>query len=84
MNITTLNNKGQITIPSSLRKKLGLKAGVKMKIFSSGKNQELYLTPTTSVHDLAGYLPRPKRAFSIDEINAGIEEGAVADNPELQ
>lgn len=36
--VTSLSSKGQIVIPSSLRKELGIVSGAKMVIFSDGAN----------------------------------------------
>ncbi|MGJ8697975.1 MAG: AbrB/MazE/SpoVT family DNA-binding domain-containing protein [Verrucomicrobiaceae bacterium] len=77
MDTAILNSKGQITIPSALRKKLGLETGTKLRLFSSSGGNDINIAPTGSVHDLAGILPKPAKAMSIDEINAGIERAAA-------
>jgi len=80
MEIVTMREKGQITIPTKLRKKLGLEPGSELKIFSSVANDDGFkVAKVGSVMELAGSLPKPEKAFSIDEINDGIEKGASED-----
>ena len=42
---TTATSKGQIVIPSSIRQKLGIKEGTRIRIEENGK--EIILTPLT-------------------------------------
>jgi AbrB family looped-hinge helix DNA binding protein len=79
MDTAILNNKGQITIPSALRKKLGLEAGAKLRIFSASGSSDLKLSPTGSIQDLAGCLSKPKKPLSIEEMNDATGRGAVED-----
>ena len=72
MQEAVLNEKGQITIPSSVRKKLGLKPGMKLRVYSHSSEQEVHLTPTGSIAELAGVLPKPKKAFSVAANRSGI------------
>ena len=80
METTILNKKGQITIPSALRKKLGLESGSKLRIFSPSGSSDLRIAPTGSIMDLAGCLPKPSKSLSIEEINEAIGEGASEDS----
>ena len=67
--IATITSKMQLTIPSAISKKLGLKAG--QKVFVSDKKGQAIITPLTSViEELAGSLTVPKKweGKSIDEI----------------
>ena len=48
----TITSKGQITIPSRLRKKLGIEEGKKLLIFDEGK--ELRMIPVPKLSELAG------------------------------
>jgi len=51
---TTATSKGQIVIPSSIRRRLGIKEGTRIKIEESGN--EIILKPITReyVHNLRG------------------------------
>ncbi len=53
---TTATSKGQIVIPSSIRRRLGIKEGTRIKIEEHGK--EIILKPITReyVHSLRGKL----------------------------
>jgi AbrB family looped-hinge helix DNA binding protein len=48
----TVTSKGQITIPSRLRKKLGIEDGEKLLVFEEGK--ELRMIPVPKLSELAG------------------------------
>ena len=53
---TTATSKGQIVIPSSVRKKFGIKEGTRIQINVSDDEKEIVLTPITReyVHSLRG------------------------------
>ncbi len=53
---TTATSKGQIVIPSSMRKKLGIREGTRIQIELDEDAKEIILTPITRdyVHSLRG------------------------------
>lgn len=53
---TTATSKGRITIPSSLRRKLGIKPGTRIWIEADEPSHRIMLTPITRayVHSLRG------------------------------
>lgn len=53
---TTATSKGQIVIPSSVRRKFGIKEGTRIQINISDDEKEIILTPITReyVHSLRG------------------------------
>lgn len=55
---TTATSKGQVVIPSSVRRKLGIKSGTRIQIELDEKNAKLILTPITReyIHSLRGRL----------------------------
>ena len=55
---TTATSKGQIVIPSSIRRKFGITAGTRIQINVSDDESEIILTPITReyVHGLRGKL----------------------------
>jgi AbrB family looped-hinge helix DNA binding protein len=55
---TTVTSKGQIVIPSSMRRKLGIKEGTRIQIELDEDAKEIVLTPITRdyVHSLSGRL----------------------------
>jgi AbrB family looped-hinge helix DNA binding protein len=55
---TTATSKGQIVIPSSIRRKLGIKEGTRIQVELDEDAREIILTPITRdyVHSLSGRL----------------------------
>ena len=53
---TTANSKGQIVIPSSIRRKLAIKEGTRIQIEVDEESREIILKPITReyVHSLRG------------------------------
>ena len=64
-NTSTLSQKGQILVPSWLRKKLGLKAG--MKVILSQKGKDLVVHPVTPDYfsQFAGMWGKDSKALDI-------------------
>lgn len=58
--ITTITQKGQVTIPVSFRQKLGLGTGSKVK-FEYTQDKELVLKPALDFGSLRGYLKSSKK-----------------------
>ncbi len=65
---STMNEKGQITIPASIRNKLRLQATNKFEFISKGDS--IIITPINkSLKDLKGFLPKPDKTLSCEEMN---------------
>ena len=76
--IATMSSKGQITFPKKIRDLLKLQAGDKFE-FTLLDNGKLLVVPmTASVKKLKGILPAPKKAISLEEIEAAIAKGSKA------
>ena len=73
---TTLTSKGQITLPKEVREQLGLKPGDRVEIYVDHDGRAV-IERTLKLEELAGVLPRPKRALSVQEINEAIARAAV-------
>jgi AbrB family looped-hinge helix DNA binding protein len=70
---TTLTSKGQMTLPSAVRARLGLEAGDQLLVTVQDDDTIiLKRRPTACVTALRGLLPRPKRALTVEEMDAGI------------
>jgi len=67
MEIVTLNEKGQLTIPAGIRKSRGLKKGMRVALIEIGERLELVAMPEDPVQELVGL---GKRLPSIEEIEA--------------
>lgn len=70
---TTLTSKGQMTLPSAVRVRLGLEAGDQLLV-TVQDNDTIILKrrPSASVTALRGLLPRPNRALTVQEMDAGM------------
>ena len=53
---TTATTKGQVVIPSSVRRKLGIKAGTRIQVELDEANAQIILTPITReyIHSIRG------------------------------
>ncbi len=53
---TTATTKGQVVIPSSVRRKLGIKAGTRFSVALNEENTQIILTPITReyIRSMAG------------------------------
>jgi len=67
MEIVTLNDKGQVTIPLRIRKSKGLKKGMKVALIEIGERIELVAMPEDLVEGLTGL---GKKLPGIEEIEA--------------
>lgn len=78
MATATITSKGQMTLPKEVRDRLGLHPGDKID-FIFGPEGQLVIKPRTiHVQQLFGLLHRKDgKAVTLEEIEAGISEGAV-------
>ena len=76
--IATISNKGQVTIPKSIRNLLHLKAGDKVELILESDNR-VRLTPLTyPLNKLKGLVPRPQKPVTLDDMEKAIEKEAGA------
>ena len=54
MEIVTLNEKGQVTIPARIRKNKGLKRGMRVALIEIGERLELVAMPEDPIQGLIG------------------------------
>lgn len=70
---TTLTSKGQMTLPSAVRARLGLEAGDRLLVTVVDDETIVLKRPApTTVKALRGLLARPQRALTIEEMDAGV------------
>jgi AbrB family looped-hinge helix DNA binding protein len=70
---TTLTSKGQMTLPSAVRSQLGLEAGDQLSVtILDAETIVLKRRVSHSVSALRGLLPRPTKALTLREIDAGV------------
>ena len=74
---STVTSKGQATIPKEVRKRLGLKAGSKVKFFID-MDGRVELLAIRTISELRGILKSPrKRPVSLKEMDEGIAAAVV-------
>jgi AbrB family looped-hinge helix DNA binding protein len=84
MPTATITSKGQITIPSEVRKKLGLKAGDQINFFEDEGGKYTFEPKTGSIMDMEGILkhlglPRLDHAPTSEEMDAAVLEAVSED-----
>lgn len=76
MSTATITSKGQTTIPKEVREHLRLSAGDRVEFVMMG--DVVMLRPATrAVTELKGLLPRPRKAVSVDAMNAAVKRRAA-------
>jgi len=70
MEIVTMNEKGQVTIPLKIRKSKGLKKGMKVALIEIGERIELVAMPEDLVQGMTGL---GKKLPSIEDIEAEVD-----------
>ena len=79
MSAATLTSKGQITIPSAVRRALQVEAGDKVEFVQVEPGRFEMMAATRSVRELKGMFGPASRVVSIEEMNATIaDQGASA------
>ncbi len=73
----TVSSKGQVVIPSDVRKKLGLTQGSVLRFVEDGDNVRL-LPAAGDVRRLKGRLAKPAKAVSIEDMNSAILQRRMA------
>ncbi|MDP3226962.1 MAG: AbrB/MazE/SpoVT family DNA-binding domain-containing protein [Acidovorax sp.] len=69
----TLTSKGRMTLPSAVRTRLGLKAGDHLLVTIQDDDAIiLKRPPSAGGAALRGLLSRPKRALTVEEMDAGV------------
>ena len=72
MPIATLTSKGQITLPSELRKSLRLSSGDRIEFYRQADGTVALRALTGSVKDLKGIVPKRPKPASIEEMDRAI------------
>jgi len=70
---TTLTSKGQMTLPSAVRTRMGLVAGDQLLVTVQDADTIVLKRPTTAPSpSLRGLLTRPKNALTLAQMEAGV------------
>jgi AbrB family looped-hinge helix DNA binding protein len=79
MTTATVTSKGQITIPVAVREGLHVEAGDRVEFLEVGPGRYELIAATRSVTALKGMFGKPRKAVSIEQMNAAIaRKGASA------
>lgn len=71
MATATITTKGQITLPKSVRTKLGLEAGHRIEFVETDAGF-LVKPATHDIRSLKGILPKPRRPVTIESMNRSL------------
>lgn len=71
---TTLTSKGQMTLPQAVRQRLGLRSGDKLTVRVQDDDTIVLQRkpPAATIAQLRGLLPKPPRALTLQEMEAGV------------
>ena len=70
----TLTSKGQITIPKEVRERLGVEAGDRLEFVEQERGVYRVVAATRDVRNLKGMVPKPRRAVTVEEMNAAVRK----------
>jgi antitoxin PrlF len=69
----TLTSKGQVTLPKSVRERLGVETGDRLEFIESEQGF-LVVAVTRDIRSLKGIIGRPKKPVTLDDMNKAIEK----------
>jgi AbrB family looped-hinge helix DNA binding protein len=72
----TLTSKGQLTLPKSVRERMGLDSGDRVEFVEVTDGVFNIVAATRDVRELRGMINKPKEAVSLDEMNRAIARRA--------
>ena len=76
MHLGSLSSKGQTTIPIEIREILGLQSGDKLEFFTDGSRITI-IPINKSIEELRGFLNKPSKSFSLEEMDEAIRKRPV-------
>jgi antitoxin PrlF len=82
---STMTSKGQVTIPKSVRERLGLEAGVVLEFLENGAG-EVILRKSAKSDGIIGLLRHlaPARPVTVEEMNEAVRQRAAAKSRALR
>jgi len=72
-----LTRQGQVTVPREVRERLSLRPGGKVEFTIEKSGRVVVGAKQSSILDLVGILPKPKRTVTLEEMDEAIRQGAV-------
>ncbi|MEM1154849.1 MAG: AbrB/MazE/SpoVT family DNA-binding domain-containing protein [Pseudomonadota bacterium] len=77
MSSATVTSKGQITIPKYIRTQLGIRTGDRIAFAIDDAGGVRFVPMTTTLADLKGSIPKPRKPVSLADMQASIKAGAT-------
>jgi len=71
----TITSKGQVTIPKTVRDTLKLHAGDRLDFILEADGTVRIVPVTSSIRELKGFVPAPKRTLSLQDMDEAIAKG---------
>ncbi|HEX3895885.1 MAG TPA: AbrB/MazE/SpoVT family DNA-binding domain-containing protein [Rudaea sp.] len=75
MSTSTVTSKGQTTIPKDIRERLHVQAGDRIE-FVVQDGSIVVRAANRKISDLRGFLPKPKKAVTLEQMDAAIRKRA--------
>jgi AbrB family looped-hinge helix DNA binding protein len=72
-----VTGQGQVTVPKEVRERLKLRPGGKIEFAFERSGRVVVSAKQSSILDLVGILPKPKRTVTLEEMDEAIKQGAV-------
>jgi antitoxin PrlF len=72
MATAVITSKGQITIPKSVRERLGVGAGDRVEFVEAENGVFTVVAATRDVKELKGIVPKPAKPVSVDDMNRAV------------
>jgi antitoxin PrlF len=76
MTTALVTSKGQITIPKSVRDRLGVDSGDRIEFVESADGVFSVIAATRDVRELKGMIGRPAKPVSVEDMKRAIRRGA--------
>ncbi|MEW6058373.1 MAG: AbrB/MazE/SpoVT family DNA-binding domain-containing protein [Bdellovibrionota bacterium] len=73
MSTATITSKGQVTIPVSVRQRLGVQPGDRVEFIEMENGVFQLVAASRDIRSLKGQVPKPAKAVTIEEMNETIE-----------
>ena len=72
-----VTDQGQVTVPKEVRERLKLRRGGKVNFAIEKSGRVVISAKQSSILDLVGILPKPRRTLTLEEMDKAIGRGAV-------
>jgi AbrB family looped-hinge helix DNA binding protein len=72
-----VTSQGQVTVPKDIRERLKLRPGGTVEFAIENSGRVVMSAKRSSILDLVGILPKPKRTVTLEEMDEAIKRGAV-------